>query len=204
MSGYIIGLTGQTGSGKSTVSECFAQCGLAVIDCDKVSREVTVPGSECCKALSKYFPSCFDSELTLDRRALGRIVFSDSEQLELLNRTVFPFILEQINSEIEAALNEGCEHIVLDAPTLYESGADKLCSLIVSCVADRKIRTERIMKRDGISAEDAEKRMASQKSESFFRERSDIIIENDGGLEGLAAASRFAVNLIKGIRHGTN
>ncbi|MBR6102733.1 MAG: dephospho-CoA kinase [Ruminococcus sp.] len=198
----IIGLTGQTGSGKSTVSRCLISEGLAVIDCDRISREITYDGSECCKCLSEHFPACFNCDLHLDRAALGTIVFSDGEKLELLNRLIFPFILDAINQRTEELRSQGFEIIVLDAPTLFESGADKLCDIIVSCISSKNIRAERIIARDGITREQAENRIDSQLPDSFYREHSDIVIENSGGIKALENASRFISHILKGRSYG--
>ncbi len=199
---FTIGLTGQTGSGKSCFSAYFREYGFSVIDCDKVSRIVTNDGSKCCKTLKEHFPSCVDFDLHLNRKALGAIVFNSPEKLELLNKLIFPFIREEIDKEISAAYNQGSRIVILDAPTLFESGANKLCRLVISCVANESIRCERIMRRDSLSLEQAMSRIKAQKSESFFVENSDIIIENDGGIPSLAKAAYFLSEQIKGMLYG--
>lgn len=146
----VVGLTGQSGAGKTTISDAFRENGFEIINCDIVAREVTQAGNECCKGLAKIFPDCFDDGFALDRRKLGEIVFSDKNKLQMLNDTIYPFINKLIDEKINATESE---FVLLDAPTLFEAGADKLCSVIVSVVADFGIRLERITKRDGISAE---------------------------------------------------
>lgn len=175
----IVGLTGQSGAGKTTVSKYFAKNDFAVINCDLVARNVTNAGSECNKSLVKIFPDCFDKSLTLDRTALAKIVFSDEKKLKFLNDTIFPFIIADIHHEINRLISTGKKYILLDAPTLFEAGADSICDVIISCVAERNLRAERISKRDNISAELINKRFDSQKSEDFFRHNSDYIVENN-------------------------
>lgn len=192
----VIGLTGQTGSGKTTVSRIFEDCGFFVIDCDKVARQVTEDASPCCKVLAQHFPACFDEVLHLDRRKLGGIVFSSKEKLELLNSLIFPFIIDEIRKRIDEAKERGSEFILLDAPTLYESGADKLCDEVVACVSDRETRIKRVIRRDRIDRQAAEERAESQQSEEFFAERADYLIENNGSLalaevQALAAAEKI-------------
>lgn len=197
---FVIGLTGQTGSGKSTVCSAFMEKGFEIINCDLVARTVTTDGSDCCKALSEIFPECFDSVLHLDRKALGSIVFGSKEKLETLNRIIFPFINKEIERRIKRSNDNGKELVLLDAPTLFEAGADKLCDMIVSCVALKKLRMQRIMIRDNLDEAQAENRINSQHSEEFFRKNSDLIIENNGGLDSLARAAAFAAEIIKNKR----
>lgn len=193
----VIGLTGQTGSGKSTVCNAFMEGGFEIINCDLVARAVTTDGSDCCQILSRQFPECFDDDLHLDRKALGEIVFNDKAQLEALNSLIFPFINSEIDKRIINACRSGKRLILLDAPTLFEAGADKLCQFIISCVADRELRLQRIMTRDGLEPQQAESRIESQHTEEFFRRSSDMIIENNGSLESLSRAARFAADTIK-------
>lgn len=198
----IVGLTGQTGAGKTTVSKIFSQNGFAAVNCDTIARNVTSQGSECCKALAEIFPECFDESLSLDRKALANIVFNDNEKLKLLNDTIFPFITADIKKAIEDNIKSGNRYILLDAPTLFEAGADELCSCIVSCVADDEIRLKRIMQRDDITEDMAKSRMASQLSETFFKEHSNYIVENNGSLEDAKAAATGIIMKIKGTDNG--
>lgn len=193
----IIGLTGQTGAGKTTVSEIFASHGFETINCDKTARTVTTDGSQCNKDLSGIFPECFDSALSLDRRRLGQIVFNDSDKLAKLNSTIFPYIIKEISKQINKLAAEEKKFILLDAPTLFEAGADKLCDMIVSCIAEEKIRTERIVSRDSISYELAKSRISSQKPDSFFIDNSDYIIRNNGSVSDAFAQTEHIIKQIK-------
>lgn len=190
----VVGLTGQSGAGKTTVSDAFKEKGFEIINCDIVAREVTNAGSGCCKELAKLFPSCFDENYALDRRKLGEIVFSDKNKLQMLNDTIYPFINKLINEKINAAESE---FILLDAPTLFEAGADKLCSVIVSVVADFDTRLERITKRDGISVELAKKRFSSQHTVEFFKAHSDFVIENNGSVHDTYQKTCEVIETIK-------
>ncbi|WP_294588824.1 dephospho-CoA kinase [uncultured Ruminococcus sp.] len=190
----VAGLTGQSGAGKTTVSDAFKENGFEIINCDLVAREVTQAGSECCKKLAKIFPDCFDDGFALDRRKLGEIVFSDKARLQMLNDTIYPFINKLIDEKINAAQSR---FILLDAPTLFEAGVDKLCSVIVSVVADYDIRLERITKRDSISKELAKKRFASQHTVEFFREHSSFVIENNGTVNETYQKTCEVIKIIK-------
>lgn len=193
----VVGLTGQSGAGKTTVSEQFKSSGFYVINCDLVSREVTKKGSECNKKLSLIFPQCFDGELSLDRLKMSQTVFGNKENLRLLNDTIFPFIIEKIFCEIDLAVRNGEKFILLDAPTLFEANLENKCDFVVSVVADIEIRAERIASRDNISKEQVLKRFQSQHSQEFFVENSDFVIENNKDIETAVMSTASVIEKIK-------
>jgi len=121
----------------------------------------------------------------LIRKKLGDIVFSDNKKLEQLNSICYPYIVAQIQKMISSATTLGAENILLDAPTLFESGCNKFCNKIVSVVSNKEQRIRRIIARDGLTKSQAENRIKSQLSEEFFRTHSDYIIENNGSIEDL-------------------
>ena len=193
----VIGLTGQSGAGKTTVSDTFSKNGFAVINCDMVSRKVNEAGSECNHRLAVFFPDCFDKAFSLDRRKLGEIVFSDKEKLKLLNSIVYPFIVKMIDDEIEK-LSRKYKYIILDAPTLFEAGADKICDKIVSVIADKQLRFTRIKERDRIEDYLIEKRFMSQHTSEFFISNSDYVIENNGDIDNAVSQTMSVIKRIKG------
>ena len=188
---WVLGLTGPSGSGKSTVCTLLRQgemgSFLRFIDADQVSRQVVEPGLPCLRRLTQVFgEEILLPDGHLDRRKLGGMVFGDPEKVELLNQTTLPFIVEEIRQQIKAyALEDGVRGIILDAPTLFESGADKMCSQVASVLAPRELRLERICQRDGISPEAAEKRLNSQHSDDFYRRRSRFVLTNGDSRERL-------------------
>lgn len=194
----MIGLTGQSGAGKTTVSRVFSQNGFAVIDADIISREVTEKGQPCLTELSEAFGSdIINSDGTLNRKRLGSIVFSDREKLRQLNGIIYPYIIYRIISRIDELSEEGRELILLDAPTLFEANADDLCDLIISVTADESIRMSRIIARDNITSEAAKKRFESQYSEHFFVNHSDFVIINNKTPDVLAAKAEEVAGKIK-------
>ena len=194
----IIGLCGISGSGKSTVCEMLKNYGFAIIDADKVAREVTKPHEKCLELLANEFGNdIISDDGSLDRRRLGSICFSSKEKTAKLNEITLPCIVERINQKITNLKKEGYEYIVLDAPTLFEAGADKLCDIILAVTADRKLLKKRIMSRDNISEEDAENRLNRAHSVEFLKEHCDYIINNDKTLDELENAVKSAVNFIK-------
>ena len=179
----IIGLTGQTGSGKSTVCEILTQNGLFVIDCDKISREITAKGSPVLLKLAEKFGSdILCEDMSLNRKKLAEKAFSSKENTLLLNSITHPEITKLIEKKIKENLDKT---IVLDAPTLFESGADKLCDKIVCVLADENIRVDRIIERDNITHEQALARISAQKDDSFFINNCDTVIYNNTGTEQL-------------------
>lgn len=182
---WIVGLTGQSGAGKTLVSEIFEEHGFGVINCDQVARDVTQPMNECVFEIHDEFPECVDEEtFTLNRRALADIVFSDREKLDMLNRIIFRYIRREINGMI-AALKVNHEFVLLDAPTLFEAGMDKRCDYIVSVTAEEELRLKRVMERDGLDEESAGKRFASQLTAEFFETHSSYVIRNNGSMENV-------------------
>lgn len=195
---FLVGLTGPSGAGKSAVCNIFRENNAFVIDCDSVARDVTIDGSDCCKELFKFFPECFDSRLHLDRHKMADIIFADQEKLKIQNEIIFRFI----KSEISHRLNNCNEPFaVLDAPTLFESGLDSECKLIISVLTDKNKRIKRVSERDGISKQSVLLRFSAQRSDDFFISHSDIIIYNNGTLDELSAK---ALNALAVIREAAN
>ena len=186
----VVGLTGQTGAGKSEVSQIFKRNGFAVINADLTARQVVAPGSPCLEEIfSLYGDDVRNPDDSLNRRALAEIVFSDKEELSRYNALIFPYINKLIGKQILSLEKSGTEWLLLDAPTLFESRANRLCNCIVSVTAPAAIRLRRITERDGIPEKAAKQRMQSQLSEAFFRSHSDYVICNDADLGALEAAA---------------
>lgn len=176
----VVGLTGQTGAGKSTVSKVFRQYGFCLIDADKISREVVKKGSSCLHEIKDCFPANVISEDgSLNRSELAKIVFSDHNKKEMLNSIMYPYIVGEILQQIHRYADSGQKMILLDAPTLFESRADDFCELIISVVAREHLRLDRIMKRDSLDQNQAQARIDSQLPETFFIGHSDFIIKNN-------------------------
>ncbi len=177
----VIGLTGPTGAGKSTVADAWRQAGAAIIDADKAARAVTAPGSPCLAKLEEAFsPAILTPEGTLNRQELARRAFSSPENTALLNSITHPAIIDTMTAWLEAAAEEGHDAAVLDAPLLYEAGADRLCHHIVTVTANADHRLARIMARDGLSEEAARQRMNAQKPDSFYCREGVTILHNNG------------------------
>jgi dephospho-CoA kinase len=169
----IIGLTGPTGSGKSTLGSIAEQKGIRVINCDAVSRAVSQK-AEIISALAEQFGQDIIMDGALLRPLLAERAFSSPDNTEKLNKIMLPAVV----NEIKAML--GDDTVILDAPTLYESGLDKDCDLVVAVLAGEDARKKRITARDNLTDEAASVRLAAAKPNSFFEDRADYVIYNDG------------------------
>lgn len=182
----IVGLTGQTGAGKTTVAEGLQHFGYRVIKADDIARLVTETGSPTLQDLAAVFgKDILRQDGSLDRALLAERAFSSPENTKLLNGITHPEILRLINKKINGAFFDGYEGVILDASQLFESGLNERCTLVLSVVAPESVRLSRIMARDGISKEQALQRMNAQLSEDFFRTHSNYVLENTGTEEDL-------------------
>lgn len=187
----LIGLTGRTGSGKSSAARMFEDLGAFVADCDSVAHEILFDNEIKEKLCQLFSDSILDSENNIDRKALGAIVFSDKKKLLLLNSVVHKAIVEKC---VALCKESGRDICFMDGSELEASGADLLCKHIVVIQADEKIRLERIMARDNIKCEDALKRIHSQRD--YGKEA--IIIENNLGEDVLREKIRLLYNKFLG------
>lgn len=180
----IIGLTGQTGSGKSTLCDILKDNGFYICSCDEIAKEVRSDAKTAIKIADAFGEDIITEDGTIDKKLLAARAFSSREQIKKLNDIMHPAILALSFERINKALESGYRYAVLDAPQLFESGADKKCDFIVSLIADKETRLKRILSRDNISSEEALSRISVQLDEDYFKEKSDYIIENneEGGL----------------------
>ncbi len=188
----VIGITGGSGAGKGEVSLCFLSRGIKCLDTDKVSRSVCKPGKPCLAELVDYFgEGILNEDGTLNRRGLAALVFGEpdeyqkNQKLSALNRITHHYIIEAINDWLMERAKDGERAAVIDAPQLFESGFDRHCDYTVGVIADREVRLRRIIARDGITRESAEKRLAAQKTDDFFRDHCDFTVINNSGLDTL-------------------
>lgn len=182
----VIGLTGQTGAGKSTVREILSKQGAAVIDADTVAHDICDNNLDCLVQIAEKF-SCLvlNDQGKLNRKALARMVFTDRKKLLALDKIIFPYIEKEIRKKIAALEAEGKRTVVIDGATLIESGCDKWCWTVVSVIAGEKLRAQRVMRRDRLSKANAMSRIQSQYDDTYYTERSGFVVRNDGTLKEL-------------------
>lgn len=175
----VIGLTGLTGAGKSTVARKLMAYGCYHIDADKVARDVINDDETVKNKLKERFgDDVIGADGKTDRVVLASRAFASSDSTDALNSITHPAVTEKIKQIIKEKSAENYSGIIIDAIALFESGEDKLCDFTVTVIAPEDVRLERIISRDGISPERAVERIKAQKCEDFFTKQSDFIIWN--------------------------
>ncbi|WP_405191169.1 dephospho-CoA kinase [Streptomyces anulatus] len=179
-----VGLTGGIGAGKSEVSRLLVKYGAVLIDSDRIAREVVEPGTPGLAAVVEEFgPGVLTAEGTLDRPALGALVFADAGRLAALNAIVHPLVGARA-AELERAAPEDAV-VVHDVPLLTENGLAPLYDLVVVVDATAETQLERLVRLRGMTESDARARMAAQATRDRRRAVADLIVDNDGPLEAL-------------------
>lgn len=174
----IIGLTGPTGAGKSSLKTVAENLGYKVIDCDITARKAVEKGTKGLMALINAFgEDILFSDGSLNRKTLAQKAFSTPQNTELLNKILLPFITELVLKECEG------DKVLLDAPTLFESGLNEKCTATVGVLADRETRIERIKNRDNLSEDEALTRINAGKTDEFYKQNADFVIYNNGETE---------------------
>lgn len=183
----VIGLTGGIGSGKSTASAYMKEKGCLILDADMLSRQMTEKGSPALGEIRKAFGDGFFLEDgTLDRKALGDLVFSDKRKLELLSDIVTRKVIEAIDEELQRLKDSGSGEIaVIDAPLLFECGLAGMADENWLVTADTESRINRVAKRDGLSRKQILSRIENQMPQEEKERLSDLTLDNSGPAEEL-------------------
>jgi len=182
----LVGLTGNIGSGKSSVATLLAEHGATIVDADVLARravELGTPAYE--RIVARWGSAVLSPDGHLDRAALRRIVFADPQQLEELNRIVHPEVERLGNELIDAARARGDRIVVCDVPLLFERHMTDRFDRILLVDADRAIRLERLVKDRGLRETEAMEMIAAQMPAELKRARADFIIDNNGSLAQL-------------------
>lgn len=174
----IAGLTGNTGSGKSTAAEVFKNNGAFVVDCDKLYHKIADADYRMRLELCAEFGDEIYEDGIFNSRRLGGIVFGSEQKMIKLNNIVRKYILDAVEDEIDRAERNKEKVVLLDAPTLFETGAYLMCDITIAVLADNESIISRISERDGVPPEYARMRLASQNSREFFVKNADLVIEN--------------------------
>ena len=177
----IIGITGGTGCGKTTLLTLIAEHGGLILDCDAIYHELLTSDKEMLAAIDARFPGVIENGV-LNRKKLGSIVFADENALLELNRITHTAVKEEVLRRLEIAP----QLAGIDAIGLFEGGLSELCDVTVAVTAPEEARVRRLMARDHISEEYARIRIRAQHDESWFQERCDYILTNDSSIDAFA------------------
>jgi len=179
----VFGLTGGIGSGKTTVARLFQQEKIPVVDADRISREVTSPGNPAHEAIVRHFgPEVLLPDGRIDRKKLGSIVFSDPGRRAALEAITHPRITEGIRKAVSALASEGHPVAIVEAALIHEKGRQGMFEAVIGVHCGRRLQVERIMRRDGISREEALRIVSTQMDPEEKVRASDHVIDNSGDL----------------------
>lgn len=195
----LIGLTGGVATGKSTVAKMFKKCGAIVIDADELAREVVRPGQPAWRDIMRRFgKSVLNSDRTINRQALGQIVFHDGTELRKLERIIHPRVaLKQARLTRQASKTNPHVVVIYDVPLLFEAGIDKRVNKTVVVTSDRETQIRRLKKRNGFTRAEALRRIRSQMPLTMKRLRADYVLD---GTKSRKSLSRDVRKLFEDLR----
>jgi dephospho-CoA kinase len=184
----VFGLTGGTGSGKSSVAALLRERGVPVVDADELARETVAPGSAgLSEVVAAFGPEILDAGGNLDRKRLGALVFSDAEARKRLNSITHPRVRQLSQARFAELERQGVTLAGYDVPLLFEVGLDAALRPVVVVAASEAEQLRRIRARDTLTEEAARARVAAQLPLEEKRKRADYVLDNDGALDALPA-----------------
>lgn len=177
----IFGLTGGIATGKSTVAHMFTSFEIPIIDADIVAREVVEPGEEAYEKIVETFgKDILKNDQTLNRKKLGKIIFSDEKKRKQLNQITHPIIRKEMQRQKDVYIQQGEKCVILDIPLLFENNLTKEVDYTVVVYTTKETQLKRLMKRDCLTEEEAKQRINAQMSIEKKRKRADYLIDNNG------------------------
>jgi len=195
----VFGLTGNIGSGKSTVAAMFREAGIPVLDADRISREVTAPGSPAFRDVVEEFgPGILGADGAIDRERLAGIVFSEPPRRAVLERITHPAILAAMRKSLSRLAREGHPAAIVEAALIHESGRKGLVEAVISVRCDPSVQLRRLAARGGMTREQAEARVAAQMDPEEKALASEYVIDNSGELEATRRQVEALVQVLRG------
>ncbi|MDL2288893.1 dephospho-CoA kinase [Oscillospiraceae bacterium OttesenSCG-928-F05] len=173
----VIGITGGTGSGKTTAMRALERLGCYAIDADEVYHRMLSEDTQMKEELREAFPEAFRSG-NFDRHVMGHMAYTDMALMEKLNAITHKYVIAEVEHLLDTGRKHNARIAIIDAVLLIESGLDAMCDMVVGIVAPVETRLMRIVERDGISEEHAMLRIKAQPDEAFYREHCDYIVES--------------------------
>jgi len=194
-------LTGNIGSGKSTVAAMLRELGIPVLDVDRISKEVTAPGGRAYDAVVQAFGrGIVRDDGSIDRKRLGEIVFADPRLRSQLEVITHPAILQGVKEAIDGIKREGHRAAVVEATLIHESGRKGLFEAVISVSCDRETAISRLAARDGMSRAQAEARLRAQMPADLKAGASDHLIDNSGDIESTRRQVVALIEVLLGKR----
>ena len=194
----LIGLTGGIGSGKSTVAQLLVEQGWALVDADRIARDIVEPGQPALAELAEAFgEDILRADGSLDRGLLASRAFASREKTDLLNSITHPRIHEETQARFAAARRAGEEFVVYDMPLLVDNGLHKDMDATIVVDVDVEERVRRLVEFRGLEEDDARRRIAAQIPDDARRAAADVLIDNNGPREALDAQVAAAVKELK-------
>ena len=173
----IIGITGNSGTGKSEISKLLAEkINAKIINADEVVKELSENGNEYYEKIVELFGSSILNNNKLNKPQMAKIIYNNKEKREELNKLTYKYVVEEIKKR---AKNSEYKNLIIDAPLLFESGLNKICNITIGVIANMDNKIQRICKRDNIDEETALARLKIQQEDKFYIQKSDYIIQNN-------------------------
>ena len=179
----VIGITGSSGAGKSTICKMLKnEYKVKIINADKVAKKLSRKGtSYTIEIIEKFGKDIVDEEGEIRRKRLAELIYNDSEKRKKLNNCTFKYIKKEIEKLVKKEINTD-NTVIIDAPLLFECELDKLCDKVIGIISKRELQIERIVARDNIDYETAEKRLNAQETNEFYVKKCNEIIENNNDI----------------------
>lgn len=198
----VVGLTGGIASGKSTVSRIFQENGVPVVCADELARRAVEPGSSGLEEIRRAFGNgVFDAQGELDRAAMARIVFQDTEARKKLESIIHPAVSREKDRLLTELENQGHEIVIVDVPLLYESSWQGNFDLVIVAYAPRDVQEQRLIQRDHLSLEEAQARLHAQMDIDEKKRLADRVIDNTGDLEHTRRQVQDMLRDLKALAH---
>ena len=175
----VIGITGNSGSGKSEISKLLSnKINAKIVDADKVVKELYEPGQDYYnKILNLFGKKILDKDNKLNKKKIAEIIYHNENERKKLNNLTYKYVVDEIKTIIK---KENNHHLIIDAPLLFESGLDKICDITVAVLANERLKLNRICSRDNIDRSLATARLSIQAKDSYYLKKADYIIKNNG------------------------
>ena len=194
----IVALTGQSGVGKSSLANFFVSSGVPVVDCDEVAKEIH-SDTDCQLQLCEAFGADILSEGVIDKQQLAKKAFSSPENLQKLTDITHPFIISKILADTDKYFENGNNIVVVDGAVIIGHDFEKYCDKFIVILCDRERQYERLIKRDGISLQQAQNRIGKQTKLEILINKADYLVYNNTTIEELKNQGEYILKSLKNL-----